>query len=515
MSNENQRLWRAAKRRRLVIGLAVATLLAAIGIACIPWIIAATPLRNTLVNRIIADPHLRANVGAASFGWFSPLKLGELTVRHVHDESQMRVARIEADRSWLQILISAPDLGTIEIDRPHVSLTLAKGLEDLGGAVPSGKDPTGKDPSGVKPTLTAVVTNGAFDVRVRGQSQPVIDLSKLNVTARIERADRGRLLIIDPVTVFDRESLTPELCRHGLQLVAPVLADATSVDGAISFELSTCRIPLDEIDEEKAAQVIEIRGSLGLHQVTASLRGAGIEAVLELLARILQAEIPPAIRIADETELAFEMREGRFYHEGLAFMLPEVSPDLVIRTRGTVGFDESLDLTVETKIPLTLVHDGPISRQLSEHPFTVHITGTLDEPKVELPDEKDWLDDLARVVLSKEPTQDEMPLAGAIVDVIGGLLENTGTNENATRTPILDLIRGRTGDRTGESSESAEDGSSPSTPILDRIRSRRQQRSRPPNDPGDTSSRPRPLRDRLRARRQGQSNQDAARVREQ
>ncbi len=56
------------KRRWLRIGLAVVGVVVLV-IACLPTIVANTPLRNTLVNRAIDDPRLQAFVRSASFGW--------------------------------------------------------------------------------------------------------------------------------------------------------------------------------------------------------------------------------------------------------------------------------------------------------------------------------------------------------------------------------------------------------------------------------------------------------------
>jgi hypothetical protein len=77
------------------------------------------------------------------------------------------------------------------------------------------------------------------------------------------------------------------------------------------------------------------------------------------------------------------MHDGRVYHEGLAVGLPEVRSDLVIKSHGSVGLDESLDLTVDIPLPTDLLGTGPLLKALSKQTLTLHIGGTLSHPKLE------------------------------------------------------------------------------------------------------------------------------------
>jgi hypothetical protein len=357
-----------------------------------------------------------------------------------------------------------------------------------------------------------VVTDAAIVVQAADQASPAIDLARLNVTARIQRTDGGRQLVIEPATIFDRQKVTPELCRGGLQLVAPALADATNLEGEISLQLDRCVVPLDERDRDRAAQQTDIEGMLRLHQVSAGLNSPAIEEVLALISRILGLEIPQTIRVVDNTQLAFRVRDGRIVHEGLAFVLPEISSDLVVRTGGSVGLDESLDLQVAVQIPLTLIHDGPLSRKLSEHPFTLQVTGTLDQPRVRLPGDHRWLQEVAGLVMSQEPLDEEAPLANALIDVVGGLLERVEQSDAPLSTPILDRFRQRWRDRqdAGQQGPARPDARRP-TPILDQLLGPRQgppagEEPSAEEPPGSST----PILDRIRSRRQRRPGSDPA-----
>ena len=100
-----------------------------------------------------------------------------------------------------------------------------------------------------------------------------------------------------------------------------------------------------------------------------------LQEIAELASRLLKVQVPQTVQIADDTAVVFELREGRVYHEGLVFWLPELSKDIKWQTSGTVGLDDSLDLTVQAQLPLTLLHDGPLAQRLSDRPLKFGVTG--------------------------------------------------------------------------------------------------------------------------------------------
>jgi hypothetical protein len=70
------------------------------------------------------------------------------------------------------------------------------------------------------------------------------------------------------------------------------------------------------------------------------------------------------------------------YHENLAFGLPDVRDDVVIRTSGWVGLDQSLDLEMEVPLPVDLLRQGPVLSALSKQTLTLKVGGTLQAPKL-------------------------------------------------------------------------------------------------------------------------------------
>ncbi len=81
--------------------------------------------------------------------------------------------------------------------------------------------------------------------------------------------------------------------------------------------------------------------------------------------------------------MQFELSNGRVIHEGLVFGLPDLAPDLQIRSHGSVGLDESLDMLVEIDLPLERLGSGPLAKVLGQQTLKIPIVGTLSEPRVE------------------------------------------------------------------------------------------------------------------------------------
>ena len=62
----------------------VALLLLVVVVWTAPWIVAATSLRNTVLESIFSDVRGTVSCKEASFGWFSPVELAELTITDEH-----------------------------------------------------------------------------------------------------------------------------------------------------------------------------------------------------------------------------------------------------------------------------------------------------------------------------------------------------------------------------------------------------------------------------------------------
>ncbi len=404
-------------------------------VLALPTLIGSTGLRHWLVNQAIDDPQLEATVGSASFGWLTPVALDNLQVRHVDQIFQADVTEIRTQKSWLGFLASATHLGKITIRRPRLDLV-------LGSPTPPKPEISPSAPSQV--TFSAVVRDAEITLRQQVQAKPIIRIDHLRLTTHVEPAGSGRQWTIEPTRLIDRLPLTPELCDRGLQLVAPLLGQSVEMQGQVSLELESFRVPLDMADPQQQAQQVEITGFIELHQATASLKTPLLQDLTTLVAQLLQREPPEQMQIVDNTRVRFQVQDGRVVHESFAFVLPQLSPELVVRSSGSVGLDESLDLKLQIEVPESLVGTGPLARRLTSQPLALQITGTISKPKLAFGEQRGWLERLQGLLGSDGQPTGEEPLAGAILDAVRGLLDESAEED---RPAVWQRLRTRREER--------------------------------------------------------------------
>ena len=89
----------------------------------------------------------------------------------------------------------------------------------------------------------------------------------------------------------------------------------------------------------------------------------------------MNGKMPKVMRIAQDSEIRFKVRDGRLHHEGLRIGLPNIDPEPATDLGGSIGLDKTLDLFVE------LPRLDPVLRK-EKGPAKCHITGTIDAPKI-------------------------------------------------------------------------------------------------------------------------------------
>jgi hypothetical protein len=354
------------RRFRIIRILGITAIVLAVLIVAAPWIVAHTGLRDTAINTILKSPSVTASSDSASFGWFSPLSLHGLHLNSTNNHVDVRVEDITAERTPWQLLSSAPDLGTIKVEKPHVLLELPldvqiKGLNHR-----------------LEPTFTAIVKDAGLTVRLTEQEEPVIDVDDVNMTFRVEKAEEGRLLTLDPMVVFDRRKLSPKLASRLLHLFDPTMSDIPQISGAVSLSVDKLRMPIG-VPRDLAVKRIELEGKLVLHDVSTDVSNPMRQALVQLVADMNGKDASNVVRLAQDSEIRFQVREGRLYHEGMRLGFPDIDPELQLTSRGSVGLDQTLDLFVE------LPRLDKALRQ-AKGPAKCRITGTIANPKVTVED---------------------------------------------------------------------------------------------------------------------------------
>ncbi len=451
-------------RRRLGISLGLMLAL----VAAAPYAAQLPPVRDRLVSAVAERQNVRAEVGDASFGWLTPLELRDVRIESPYGDPLLDVERIRAEQPWWGLALSGRRLGRFIIDQPEVTLIASPGgwnFEGIGPA-PETVEAESKDATSTsrarKPELTAEVHGAAVRLFRTGVPDPLLDVSKVHVTARLQYVDDTRWLIVQPFQPLDHRPLTPEMCNNGLELIAPILAFATWVEGNISLEIDELRLPLNRAAPAERAALTEgdaaafptavASGELSLHSVETGLKNPVLQEVAQKVASLFGTEMPTRVRIAGDSQVHFELRDRRVFHEGLAFGLPELAPSVLFRTSGTVGLDRSLDLRVDVPLALDLAFSGPLAKRLSGKTLRLAVTGTLDAPHVSLVPETTVVRQLSDL-LRASPEEGGVATEVAADDVIGlaqevlPLARDVGQNVAETIGDTLARIRERRAER--------------------------------------------------------------------
>jgi hypothetical protein len=351
------------RRFRIVRILGIFAILLALLIVAAPWVVAHTSLRDEAINAIVASPSVRASSDSASFGWFSPLSVHGMHLKSANNHIDVSVYNLAADEPPVQLWATAPDLGTIRLNQPHVQLEL-----------PLDVDIERTRRLRLEPTFTAILKDAGLTARIAGLDEPAIDVDGINMTVRVEKAADGRVLTVDPVVIFDRRKLSPRLAGNLLHLFDPTMSDSPEINGEFSLSLDKLRIPIG-VPRDEAVMRMEVEGKLVLHQVSKEVKNPMRLALVQLIADMNGKKASEVVRLAQDAEIRFQVRDGRLYHEGLRVGFPDIDPQLQLTSIGSIGLDKTVDLFVD------LPRLDAVQRK-QKGPAKCHITGTITNPKI-------------------------------------------------------------------------------------------------------------------------------------
>lgn len=206
---------------------------------------------------------------------------------------------------------------------------------------------------------------------------PVND-GRIRVDGTLTRSATGSAVSIPAGVLIERVSLSEELCAGWVRYAAPFLADATAVQGQLSLETSGVMIPV------ASPTLAQTQGRLGIHSATAvpgpnSLRMLGvIDQVRNILKKDLASGVSDRARISlPEQSVELAVANGRIHHRQLQLQVGET----LVTTRGSVGFDESLDLVLDIPLHGDWLPGGKIGQALSGKSLTVGVRGTVSQPQ--------------------------------------------------------------------------------------------------------------------------------------
>jgi hypothetical protein len=177
--------------------------------------------------------------------------------------------------------------------------------------------------------------------------------------------------------------ISPEVSEAMLKYVAPVLAGATQSEGLFSLELEMARVPLGEPWRADSA------GKLTVHSVRVvpgplANQWIGLAQQIETIARrrdaASRANKPPVTLLAvRDQQVSFRVLDGRVHHENMEFQVGDVT----MRSSGSVGFDETISLTLQVPVQDAWIANEPLLAGFRGQTLQVPISGTLTRPQMD------------------------------------------------------------------------------------------------------------------------------------
>jgi hypothetical protein len=265
--------------------------------------------------------------------------------------------------------------------------------------------------------------------------QPVLDLRQAEPSLR---AGQGTLL--------DHWQITDADSRTWLKYAAPLLADATSASGQLSIELTGSNVPLF------APKNASARGTIHVHELTVG-PGPLAQQLLPVIDQLRAILKPSSASLQEKTtwlqlkpqSLPIVIERGRVHHDGFEMGYG----DLAIRTRGSVGFDQTLNMVAEIPILNAWVKDDRILSRLSGKSISIPISGTLSKPAIDprvvtqltqqlLQDSaRGWIDES----VSKEVGKVKEKVGSAVEDELNQFQEKVNSKvQNKLQNGLKDLF---------------------------------------------------------------------------
>ena len=205
----------------------------------------------------------------------------------------------------------------------------------------------------------------------------------MRLSPQLDLRGEESVLYLTPGEKLEQVELSPEICRAWLQYVAPVIAGATTAQGRISLGINKARIPLDSLETSS------VEGVVTLHQAGIGPGPVG-QQLVQLVNRIKSfaqgAAFTTRPAAADaqwlkfpQQKVVFRIENGRVINEGIEFRIE----DIVIRTSGSVGFDQSMDMVAEIPILPHWTAKNALAKHLSGKTIKIPIRGTVQKPQID------------------------------------------------------------------------------------------------------------------------------------
>lgn len=190
------------------------------------------------------------------------------------------------------------------------------------------------------------------------------------------------VILQKPMTVLENVQITPEMCQGWLKYVAPLVAEATSIDGRLSLRLDDARLtPADPKKQTVAGQLIMHNVTVGPGPLSNQVIG-----LVKQVDAIRKKDFTQAVSSTQhvwmnmpEQQIDFQMVDGRVMHRNVTVKVGDVN----ISTAGSVSVDGQLELLATMPIPDDWIEKSPLLVGMRGQSLNFPVAGTLSQPRLD------------------------------------------------------------------------------------------------------------------------------------
>lgn len=228
-------------------------------------------------------------------------------------------------------------------------------------------------------TLNAQLRQGVLQLTA---NSPELSGGKLTVNTQLLLNAQPMQWQIPPGRVIENVAITPEMCRSWLQYVAPVVADATRVEGRFSLDIERGLLPVADPIQGESNGVLHIQG--------AEVRSGPLAQGYVMLARNVEALVKakPASAIDQGSaslltlppqQVRYRVVKGRVYHENLIVQ----SGDVRVITSGWVDANQQMQMMAAVPIQDNWIEKAPWLASMRGTALNIPISGSMQNPKID------------------------------------------------------------------------------------------------------------------------------------
>lgn len=228
-------------------------------------------------------------------------------------------------------------------------------------------------------TLNAQLRQGVLQLTA---NSPELSGGKLTVNTQLLLNAKPMQWQVPPGRVIENVAITPEMCRSWLQYVAPIVADATRVEGRFSLDVERGLFPVADPIQGESNGVLHIQGAevrsgplaqsyvMLARNVEALVKGKQATAIDQGSASLLT--LPPQ-------QVRYRVVKGRVYHENLIVQ----SGDVRVITSGWVDANQQMQMMAAIPIQDSWIERAPWLASMRGTSLNVPISGSMQQPKID------------------------------------------------------------------------------------------------------------------------------------